>query len=76
MNTEIYLKTCEINNYTNTQLSKMENFELTAHIVCVTLIVIFGVSGSTFSIYFYASKKPITVGRIFIIALAILDMFT
>ena len=53
----------------------MDNLESIAHIICVTIIVIFGVSGSTFSIYFYASKKPITVGRIFIIALSILDMF-
>ena len=53
----------------------MNTLELTSHILCVITIVILSVLGSGFSIYFYANKKPITVGRIFIIALAMLDIF-
>ena len=49
---------------------------LVAHIFCVIAIGVLGVTGSAFSIYFYANKKPKTVGGLFIIALAILDIFS
>ena len=37
--------------------------------------MVFGVGGSAFTIYFNVNKDKLTVGRIFIIGLAILDIF-
>ena len=53
----------------------MDSLELATHIICVIIIVVFCLSGSSFTIYFYSKKKPVNVGRIFIIALALLDIF-
>ena len=50
--------------------------KLVAHLFCVIAIGVLGVTGSAFSIYVYANKTPKTVGGTFIIALAILDIFS
>ena len=49
--------------------------DILVHVLCTLAIVLLSLIGSIFSIYFYAKKKPITVGAIFIITLASLDIF-
>ena len=45
------------------------------YIICLIIIIFLALPGSIFSIYFYAKQKPIKVGGLYIITLAIMDMF-
>ena len=57
------------------ELLKKFDIPTPVHIICICLIMFFSICGNTLVLYVYLRKKPFNVGNMFIITLAVLDIY-
>ena len=68
-----YEESEKISQYEGTINYESFKAPISIHAICVPLIMMFIITGNTFVIYIYSKQKPLTVGNVFVIYLAIID---